>query len=41
MLDRIDRPDQPIRDVLLHGDLVVRASCGATEAAGAASGSPA
>lgn len=29
MLDRIERPDAPIQDVLLHGDLVVRASSGA------------
>ncbi|MBW3552682.1 MAG: substrate-binding domain-containing protein, partial [Gemmatimonadetes bacterium] len=29
MLQRIERPDLPIRDILLHGDLVVRRSCGA------------
>jgi DNA-binding LacI/PurR family transcriptional regulator len=28
MLERIERPDLPIRDVLLHGELVVRRSCG-------------
>jgi GntR family transcriptional regulator, arabinose operon transcriptional repressor len=29
MLQRLERPDQPVRDVLLHGELVVRRSCGA------------
>jgi GntR family transcriptional regulator, arabinose operon transcriptional repressor len=29
MLDRIARPDFPPRDILLHGSLVVRESCGA------------
>lgn len=29
MLERVERPDLPIRDVLLHGELVVRRSCGA------------
>jgi len=28
MLDRIARPDLPARDILLHGELVVRQSCG-------------
>lgn len=28
MLDRLARPDRPARDTLLHGQLVVRASCG-------------
>ena len=32
MLDRIDHPDFPTRDILLHGALVVRRSCGASEA---------
>ncbi len=30
MLDRLARPDLPTRDVLLHGELVVRRSCGAS-----------
>jgi GntR family transcriptional regulator of arabinose operon len=38
MLDRIARPDLPTRDILLHGELVVRASCGAPAPAGAAAG---
>jgi GntR family transcriptional regulator, arabinose operon transcriptional repressor len=29
MLQRVSRPDLPARDILLHCDLVVRASCGA------------
>ena len=29
MLDRIARPDFPTRDILLHGALIVRKSCGA------------
>jgi GntR family transcriptional regulator, arabinose operon transcriptional repressor len=29
MLDRIDRPHAPARDILLDGELVVRESCGA------------
>ncbi|MGQ0561217.1 MAG: GntR family transcriptional regulator [Gemmatimonadota bacterium] len=29
MLDRLAQPDLPARDVLLHGELVVRRSCGA------------
>ncbi len=29
MLDRIDRPKMPARDVLLDGELIVRKSCGA------------
>jgi len=29
MLERIARPDLPTRDILLHGSLVVRRSCGA------------
>lgn len=28
MLDRVARPERPPRDTLLHGELVVRASCG-------------
>jgi GntR family transcriptional regulator, arabinose operon transcriptional repressor len=32
MLDRIQRSDLPTRDILLHGTLVVRASCGAPRA---------
>lgn len=28
MLDRVARPDRPSRDTLLHGRLIVRASCG-------------
>jgi GntR family transcriptional regulator of arabinose operon len=30
MLDRVARPDRPQRDTLLHGELIVRASCGST-----------
>ena len=30
MLDRVARPDRPQRDTLLHGQLIVRASCGST-----------
>ncbi|HUG41654.1 MAG TPA: GntR family transcriptional regulator [Longimicrobiales bacterium] len=30
MLQRVEGPGLPIRDVLLHGDLVVRRSCGAS-----------
>jgi GntR family transcriptional regulator of arabinose operon len=30
MLDRVARPDLPTRDILLHGELVVRESCGAS-----------
>jgi DNA-binding LacI/PurR family transcriptional regulator len=29
MLDRVERPDGPVRDILLQGELVVRRSCGA------------
>lgn len=32
MLERVERPDLPIRDILVHGDLVVRRSCGASGA---------
>ena len=32
MLDRVARPDLPTRDILLHGALVVRGSCGAPAA---------
>jgi DNA-binding LacI/PurR family transcriptional regulator len=32
MLDRVSRADFPTRDVLLHGTLVVRKSCGAPDA---------
>ena len=28
MLDRVERPDGPIRDILLQGELIVRRSCG-------------
>ena len=28
MLDRVTRGDLPTRDILLHGELVVRQSCG-------------
>ena len=30
MLDRVSRPDTPVRDILLQTQLVVRRSCGAT-----------
>ena len=33
MLDRVARADLPTRDILLHGTLVVRRSCGAPETA--------
>jgi DNA-binding LacI/PurR family transcriptional regulator len=36
MLDRIAQPDLPPRDILLHGALVVRESCGSTPCALAA-----
>lgn len=29
MLDRVVRPDGPVRDILLQGELIVRRSCGA------------
>ncbi len=29
MLDRVERPDGPVRDILLQGELIVRSSCGA------------
>lgn len=29
MLERVERPDGPVRDILLQGELVVRRSCGA------------
>jgi DNA-binding LacI/PurR family transcriptional regulator len=32
MLDRVSRADLPTRDILLHGTLVVRKSCGASDA---------
>jgi DNA-binding LacI/PurR family transcriptional regulator len=32
MLDRVARADLPTRDILLHGTLVVRRSCGAPAA---------
>jgi GntR family transcriptional regulator of arabinose operon len=32
MLDRVAQPDLPTRDILLHGTLVVRESCGAGDA---------
>jgi DNA-binding LacI/PurR family transcriptional regulator len=41
MLDRVSRVDFPTRDILLHGTLVVRKSCGAPDAARAHQGSPA
>lgn len=31
MLDRVARPDRPPRDTLLHGQLIVRASCGSAQ----------
>ena len=34
MLERVAQPALPIRDILLHGELVVRASCGAATAGG-------
>jgi GntR family transcriptional regulator, arabinose operon transcriptional repressor len=40
MLDRVARTDLPTRDILLHGELVVRESCGASRSATALSGSP-
>ena len=30
MLDRVRQPDLPPREILLHGSLVVRESCGST-----------
>jgi hypothetical protein len=33
MLDRVARSELPTRDILLHGTLVVRASCGAVRGA--------
>jgi DNA-binding LacI/PurR family transcriptional regulator len=33
MLDRIAQPNLPPREILLHGELVVRESCGAVAAA--------
>ena len=30
MLDRVSRPDTPVRDILLQTQLVVRRSCGAS-----------
>jgi len=32
MLDRVSRADFPTRDILLHGTLVVRKSCGDPDA---------
>ena len=29
MLDRVERPEGPVRDILLQGELIVRRSCGA------------
>ena len=29
MLERVERPDGPVRDILLQGELIVRRSCGA------------
>ena len=34
MLDRVRRPDAPVRDILLQTQLVVRRSCGASIDAG-------
>ncbi|MCA1649808.1 MAG: substrate-binding domain-containing protein, partial [Acidobacteria bacterium] len=34
MLDRVTRPDTPVRDILLQTELVVRRSCGASIKAG-------
>lgn len=31
MLDRVARPERPPRDTLLHGQLIVRASCGSAQ----------
>ena len=36
MLERVSRRDLPARDILLHADLIVRESCGATLEAGGA-----
>jgi DNA-binding LacI/PurR family transcriptional regulator len=36
MLDRVSRPDTPVRDIFLQAHLVVRRSCGATRDLGAA-----
>jgi DNA-binding LacI/PurR family transcriptional regulator len=33
MLDRIQTPDQPVRDILLSCELIVRKSCGSNAAA--------
>jgi GntR family transcriptional regulator, arabinose operon transcriptional repressor len=33
MLDRVCRPDAPVRDILLQTELVVRRSCGASKVA--------
>ena len=30
MLDRVERPDGPVRDILLQGELIVRRSCGSS-----------
>ncbi|BDG05546.1 hypothetical protein AMOR_45420 [Anaeromyxobacter oryzae] len=38
MLDRVARADLPTRDILLHGSLVVRASCGAPPGGASVSG---
>jgi GntR family transcriptional regulator of arabinose operon len=35
MLDRVAQPDLPTRDILLHGTLIVRESCGAAREDGA------
>jgi GntR family transcriptional regulator, arabinose operon transcriptional repressor len=36
MLDRVAQPDLPTRDILLHGTLIIRESCGAGDAGDAA-----
>jgi DNA-binding LacI/PurR family transcriptional regulator len=41
MLDRVRQPDLPPREILLHGSLVVRESCGAAGAAGQGAAGPA
>jgi GntR family transcriptional regulator, arabinose operon transcriptional repressor len=38
MLDRVARRDLPTRDILLHGALIVRASCGANRRSGGQEG---
>jgi DNA-binding LacI/PurR family transcriptional regulator len=40
MLERIDRPSMPPRDILLDGELIVRKSCGASRLSQRASTNP-